>query len=70
MRRQAADQQLYTTGKALDLLVNARIMLDRRAGNTVNSGTTRAALRDALAANGVKSPGGPATTAFCQIRNG
>ena len=50
MRRQAADQQLYTTGKALDLLVNARIMLDRRAGNTVNSGTTRAALRDALAA--------------------
>lgn len=50
VRRSAVDDKLYTTGKALDFLTNAKILLARRAKKAVKAPMTLDEMRKAVAA--------------------
>lgn len=62
VRRSAVDDKLYTTGKALDFLTNAKILLARRAKKAEKAPMTLDEMRKAVAASGRRSMTGPATT--------
>ncbi len=47
-RRQAVDNELYVTGKAMDFLTHAQILLVRRSGAKVKPATTLAEMRKAV----------------------
>lgn len=48
-RRTAEDERLYSTGKVLDFLLNAKILLARREGKAAKTAMTPAAMREAVA---------------------